>query len=64
MSGLELFTKTAARRLFLKDKLTLLTAAEIRRGGWSNELDYSTQTQKISARYQYHFHCHQLIQSY
>ena len=39
MSGLELFTKTAARRLFLKDKLTLLTAAEIRRGGWSNELD-------------------------
>ena len=39
MSGLELFTKTAARRLFLKDKLTLLTAAEIRRGGCSNELD-------------------------
>ena len=39
MSGLELFTKTAARRLFLKDKLTSLTAAEIRRGGWSNELD-------------------------
>ena len=39
MSGLELFTKTAARRLFLKDKLTLLTAAKIRRGGWSNELD-------------------------
>ena len=39
MSGLELFTKTAARRLFLKDKLTLLTAAEIRRGGWSNKLD-------------------------
>ena len=39
MSGLELFTKTAARRLFLKDKSTLLTAAEIRRGGWSNELD-------------------------
>ena len=29
----------AARRLFLKDKLTSLTAAEIRRGGWSNELD-------------------------
>ena len=39
MSGLELFTKTAARCLFLKDKLTLLTAAEIRRGGWSKELD-------------------------
>ena len=32
MSGLELFTKTAARRLFLKDKQTSLTAAEIRRG--------------------------------
>ena len=39
MSGLELFTKTAARRLFLRDKLTLLTAADIRRGGWTAELD-------------------------
>ena len=39
MSGLELFTKTAARRLFLNDRQTSLTAAEIRRGGWSNELD-------------------------
>ena len=39
MSGLELFTKTAARHLFLNDKQTTLTAAEIRRGGWSNQLD-------------------------
>lgn len=39
MSGLELFTKTAARRLFLNDRQTSLTAAEIRRGGWSNDLD-------------------------
>jgi len=39
MSGLELFTKTAARRLFLKDKQTSLTAAEIRRGSWSTQLD-------------------------
>ena len=39
MSGLELFTKTAARRLFLNDRQTSLTAAEIRRGGWSSELD-------------------------
>ena len=39
MSGLELFTKTASRRLFLKDKQTTLTAAEIRRGAWSAQLD-------------------------
>ena len=39
MSKLELFTKTAARRLFLKDKQTSLTAAEIRRGSWSAQLD-------------------------
>ena len=39
MSGLELFTKTAARRLFLKDKQTTLTAADIRRGSWSAQLD-------------------------
>ena len=40
MSGLELFTKTAARRLFLKDKqTTTLTAADIRRGSWSAQLD-------------------------
>ena len=39
MSGLELFTKTAARRLFLKDKQTTLTAADIWRGSWSSQLD-------------------------
>ena len=39
MSGLELFTKTAARRLFLRDKQTTLTAADIRRGSWSAQLD-------------------------
>ena len=39
MSGLELFTKTAARRLFLRDKETRQTAAEIRRGSWSVQLD-------------------------
>ena len=36
---LELFSKTAARKLFIRDKQTKLTAAEIRRGGWSGELD-------------------------
>ena len=39
MSGLELFTKTAARRLFLRDKQTKLTSADIRRGSWSAQLD-------------------------
>ena len=39
MSDLELFTKTAARRLFLRDKQTTLTAADIRRGSWSAQLD-------------------------
>lgn len=39
MSALELFTKTAARRLFLHDKNTMITAAEIRRGSWSAQLD-------------------------
>ena len=39
MSKLELFTKTAARRLFLRDKQTSLTAADIRRGAWSTQLD-------------------------
>lgn len=39
MSGLELFTKTAARRLFLGNKETRQTAAEIRRGSWSVQLD-------------------------
>jgi replicative DNA helicase len=39
MSTLELFTKTAARRLFLRNKETTQTAAEIRRGSWSVQLD-------------------------
>ena len=39
MGVLELFTKTAARRLFLSDRQTNLTASEIRRGGWSAQLD-------------------------
>lgn len=39
MSKLELFTKTAARRLFLNDKRTTLTATDIRRGSWSAQLD-------------------------
>ena len=39
MSGLELFTKTAARRLFLKDKNTSIIAADIRRGSCSAQLD-------------------------
>ena len=39
MSGLELFTKTAARRLFLRDKQSTLTAADIRRGSRSAQLD-------------------------
>ena len=39
MSKLELFTKTASRRLFLNDKQTTLTAADIRRGSWSAQLD-------------------------
>ena len=39
MSALELFTKTAARRLFLSDKQTALTASDIRRGAWSRPLD-------------------------
>ena len=38
MSDIELFTKTAVRRLFLKDKQTTLTAADIRRGSWSAQL--------------------------
>ena len=39
MSNLELFIKTAARRLFLNDKQTILTATDIRRGSWSAQLD-------------------------
>ena len=40
MSKLEIFTKTLARRLFLRDRKTSLTAADIRRGAWSAQLDY------------------------
>jgi replicative DNA helicase len=39
MSALELFSKTASRKLFLRDRQTTLTAAEIRRGGWSPQID-------------------------
>ena len=39
MSNIELFTQTATRQLFLKDKQTTLTAADIRRGAWSTQLD-------------------------
>ena len=39
MSALELFTKTAARKLFLTDNFSSLTAADIRRGAWSNSLE-------------------------
>ena len=40
MSRLELFSKSLARELFKRNKSTELTAAQIRRGGWSMELDY------------------------
>lgn len=39
MSKLELFTKSIATELFKRNPKTTLTAAEIRRGGWSNEVD-------------------------
>ena len=39
MSALELFTKTAARKLFLTDNHSSLTATDIRRGSWSNSLE-------------------------
>ena len=39
MSKLELFTKSIARELFKRNPATNLTAAEIRRGGWSNAVD-------------------------
>ena len=39
MSALELFTKTAARKLFLRNKQTSITAAGIRRGDWSADFD-------------------------
>ena len=40
MSRLELFSKSLARELFKRNENTCLTAAQIRRGGWSVELDY------------------------
>ena len=40
MSRLELFSKSLARELFRRNESTGLTAAQIRRGGWSMELDY------------------------
>ena len=39
MSRLELFSKSIARELFKRNPSTSLTAAEIRRGGWTNEID-------------------------
>ena len=39
MSSLELFTKTAARHLFISNKQTSLTAADIRRGAKSMQLE-------------------------
>ena len=39
MSALELFSKTLARELFLQDSDTTLTAADIRKGSSSNQLD-------------------------
>ena len=39
MSRLELFSKSVARELFMRDPSTSLTAADIRRGGWTSEID-------------------------
>ncbi len=39
MSRLELFTKSVARELFKRNPHTNLSAADIRRGGWTKELD-------------------------
>ena len=50
MSALELFTKTAARKLFLRNKETRQTAAEIRRGSWSVQLD--TVIDEVAAKAQ------------
>ena len=43
MSRLELFSKSLARELFRRNESTGLTAAQIRRGGWSLELDYARE---------------------
>lgn len=39
MSRLELFTKSVARELHMRNKSSSLTAADIRRGGWTAEVD-------------------------
>lgn len=39
MSRLELFSKSVARELFKRNPSATLTAADIRRGGWTNEID-------------------------
>ena len=39
MSFLELLCKSAARHLFINDRHSTLSAAEIRRGGWTRQLD-------------------------
>ena len=39
MSRLELFSKSIARELFKRNPSTTLTAADIRRGAWTNALD-------------------------
>ena len=39
MGKLELFTKTVARELYKRDPSTKLTAADIRRGGWTKGLE-------------------------
>lgn len=43
MSWLELFSKSLARELFKRNESTGLTAAQIRRVGWSVELDYARE---------------------
>ena len=43
MSRLELFSKSLAREVFSRNKSTKLTSAQIRRGGWSLELDYARE---------------------
>lgn len=39
MAKLELFSKTISRNLFTRNKSNTLTAAEIRRGGWTADID-------------------------
>ena len=43
MSRLELFSKSVAREIFRRAPLTSLTAANIRRGSWSIELDHTVE---------------------